>query len=80
MEQLPKKSLRIIRLTKPEILEILSDYFLGDNLEGYSDWCANILEGEDGLEFVAVYGSEGDDAFDNAKNLILNKSGDAHSM
>ena len=70
MEQLPKKSIKIIRLTRTDILRTLCDYFLGDDLEGFSDWSANLVEGEDGLEFVAVYGSEGDEAFERARKLI----------
>ena len=70
MEQLPKKSIKIIRLSRTDILRTLCDYFLGDALEGFSDWSANLVEGEGGLEFVAVYGSEGDEAFEKARKLI----------
>ena len=74
INKLPDRNIRILRISEQEILEILCDYFLGDNLEGYSDWYAQIIKSDGSIEFAAVYGFEGDIMYEEMIDAIRQKA------
>lgn len=70
---LPSKNFEIIKIGEQEILEILCDYFLGNNPAAFEEWHANLICGEKGVEFLAIFGSSDDPVYENVKGSIFNK-------
>ena len=68
---LPDKNLQVIRISKQEVLEILCDYFLNNNPASFDEWHANFVEGENGLEYVAIFGSSDDPTYRAIKNTAF---------
>ena len=69
--QLPNKSLQIIRIPESEVLSILCDYFLDNNPASFNNWSARFVDGDNGREFVAVFGSTDDPVYKFIKKELF---------
>lgn len=63
LSQIPNKSFQVIRMSEQEILSLLCDYFLENNPASFNNWRARFIEGNNGLEFVAIFGSTDDSIY-----------------